>query len=90
MVERRKQRTAFLQCAQAVEAHGIKPLENIALFAMLGGVAMLFDKALYFLETGDDALFARRAAALLLRLRELSSSARSSSRSRSAHSAPRP
>ena len=57
--------------AQAVEAHGIQPLENVAVFPMLRGAAVLLDKPLNLLESGDDALLARRAAALLLRLREV-------------------
>ena len=50
MVQRRQQRAAFLQRAQAVEAHGIEPLEDVAVFAMLRGAAVLLDKALDLLE----------------------------------------
>ena len=41
MIERRKKRTAFLKRAQPVEAHGIEPLEDVALFAVLRGAAVL-------------------------------------------------
>ena len=69
MIERRKQRAAVLKRAQAIEAHGIEPLEDVAVFAVLRGAAVLLDEPLDLLEPGDDALLARRPAALLLRLR---------------------
>ena len=69
MVQRRKQGAALLKRAQAVEAHGIEPLEDVAIFPVLRRAAVLLDKSLDFLEAGDDALLARRASALLLRLR---------------------
>ena len=50
MVERREKRPAFLKRAQAVKAHGIKPLEDVAIFPMLRGAAVLLDKTLDFLE----------------------------------------
>ena len=53
---------AFLQRPQTIEAHGIEPLEDVAVFAMLRRASMLLDEALNLLEAGDDAFFARRAA----------------------------
>ena len=71
MIQRREKRAAFLEGPQAVEAHGIEPLEDVAVFAVLRRTSVLLDEALDVLEPGDDALLARRAAALLLRRREL-------------------
>ena len=71
MIERRKKRAAFLKRAQPVKAHGIEPLEDVAIFPVLRGAAVFLDKALDLLESGDDALLARRASALLLRLGEV-------------------
>ena len=59
MVERCKKRTAFLNCAQAVEAHGILPFKNVTVFPMLGSSTMFLDEPLYLLEPGYDALLAR-------------------------------
>ena len=70
-VQRRKKRTAFLKRAQPVEASRIESLENVLIFSMLRGVAMSFDKSLYLVESGDDALFARRASVFLLQLGEV-------------------
>jgi hypothetical protein len=89
-VERRKKRTTFLQRAQTVEAHGVEPLKDILFFPMLRSAAVLLNKPLYLLESGNDAFRARGPPALLFRLREVvecsaksSSSARKSSRSMS-------
>ena len=71
MVQRRQQGAAVLERAQAVEAHGVEPLEDVAVFPVLRGATVLLDEALDFLESGDDALLARRASALLLRHGEL-------------------
>ena len=68
MVQRLKQRAAFRKLAQTIEAHGIQPLEDVAILPVLRSAAVLFDKTLNLLEAGDDALLARRAADLLLRL----------------------
>ena len=62
---------AFRERAQAVEPHRIKPLENVAVFAMLRRATVLLGEALDFLEAGDDALLVRRASALLLGLGKL-------------------
>src|SRR3546814_2463469 len=62
MIKGFKKRPAFLQRAQAVEPHGVEPLENIPVLTVAGCGPVLIDDALDFLETGDDALFARRAA----------------------------
>jgi hypothetical protein len=65
MIEGRQQRSAVLLRAQPVEAHGIEPLEDVAAFPVLRGLAVLH-KPLDVLEAGDDPLLARRAPALLL------------------------
>jgi hypothetical protein len=65
MVERRKNGTALFKRTQAVEAYCVLPFKNVAAFAVLWGVPMLFDETLYFLEASNDALFAGRAYALL-------------------------
>ena len=71
LVERGHQGATVRMGAQAVEAHGIEPLEDVAVFAVLRGAAVLLDEALDLLEPGDDALLARRAPALLLGCGEL-------------------
>jgi hypothetical protein len=71
MVQRRKQGAALRKRTQAVEAHGEKPLEDVSVFPVLGGAAMLLDELLDFLKSGYDALLARRASALRLRRGEL-------------------
>jgi hypothetical protein len=71
-VEWRQYRAAIFKGSQAVEANGVEPLEDVAVFPMHWGIAMGIDEALNFLEARDDALFAWRATALLFRLRELS------------------
>ena len=62
MIEGFKQGAAIVQLAQAIEAHGIQPLEDVAVFPVLRGAAVLFDEPLNLLEAGDDALLARRPA----------------------------
>src|SRR3546814_20653084 len=62
-----KKRPAFLQRAQAVEPHGVEPLENIPVLTVAGCGPVLIDEALDFLDTGDDALFARRSSGSLFR-----------------------
>lgn len=64
MVERRKQRLALLKRAKTIEAHGIEPLEDVAIFPMLWGMTVFFDKTLDFFESSDDAFLARGAPAL--------------------------
>ena len=59
MIERFQKRSAFLQFAQAIQPHGIYPLEDIAFLAVQRRPAMFLDKALDFLKTGDDAFLAR-------------------------------
>ena len=66
MIQRRKQHAALRQSAQAIEANGVEPLEDVAVFSMLRGATMLLEETLNLLESGDDALVARRAFALLL------------------------
>src|SRR5579883_1993458 len=68
MVEGFDHGAAIGQLAQAIKAHGIQALEDVAVLAVLWSAAMLFDEPLYLLETGDDPLLARRPARLLLRL----------------------
>ena len=58
MVEGLKQGAAVGQRAKAIETHGIQPLEDIAIFPMLGSTAMLFDETPDLLEAGDDPLLA--------------------------------
>jgi hypothetical protein len=83
MVQRRKQGAAVRKCAQAVEADGIQPLEDVAVFPVLRGAAMLLDETLDFLEPGDDAFLAGGRPPFFSGCGELGSSAASSSRSRS-------
>jgi hypothetical protein len=71
MVQRLKQGAAIGERPQAVEAHGIQPLEDVAVFPVLRSATVLLDKPLDFLEPGDDALLARRASALGFRRGEL-------------------
>ena len=66
MIQRRKQHAALRQSAQAIEANGVEPLEDVAVLSMLRGATVLLDEALNFLESGNDALLARRASARLL------------------------
>ena len=71
MIERSEKGTALLQRAQAVEARGVKSLEDVTLLAMLRGAAMLIGETLNFLEARDDAFLARGASALLFGLSEI-------------------
>jgi hypothetical protein len=71
MVARPKQRSTFLKRTKAVEAHGIEPFEDIPILPMLRSMTVFLDEALDFFESGDDALFARGALALFLRLGEV-------------------
>ena len=82
MIQGCKQRAAFVQLAETVEAHGIQPLEDVAILAVLRGAAVLLDETLNFLEAGDDALLARRPARSFF----VSTSTPSSSRSASSSS----
>ena len=53
---------------QTIKAHGIQALEDVTIFTMLRGAAVLRDETLNLLEAGDDPLLAGRPARLLLRL----------------------
>ena len=53
--------------AQAVEADGVEPLEDVPVLAVLGGAAMFLAEADDVLEARDDPLLARRAGARLRR-----------------------
>ena len=55
MVERHEKRATFLKGTHAIEAHGIEPLKDVLIFAMLGRAPVLFNEALDFLKPGDDA-----------------------------------
>ena len=79
-----------VQSAQAVEARGVKPLEDVTLLAMLRGAAMLIDETLNFLEARDDAFLARGAAALLIRLGEIREFAAQFIKIEVTHSGPHP
>jgi hypothetical protein len=68
MVEGLKYATAVGLLANAIEAHGIQPLEDVAVFPVLRGTAMLLDETLNLLKACDDTLFARRPARVFLRL----------------------
>jgi hypothetical protein len=68
MVERFKQGAAVAQLAETIEAHGVQPVEDVAVFAVLRSPTMLLDKTLDLFEPGDDPLLARRPARFLLRL----------------------
>ena len=71
MIEGRQQRAAVLKSAQPVETDGVEPLEDVAVLAVLGSVAVLLHEALDFLEPRDDPLLARGAPDLLRRLGEV-------------------
>src|SRR5206468_3513359 len=64
-VERCEKRTTFFEPAQAVEAHGIKPLEYVLALAMRWRAAVGFGETLDFLEARDDAFLACATAAFL-------------------------
>ncbi|GGB09838.1 hypothetical protein GCM10011491_42210 [Brucella endophytica] len=66
MIERFDQRAALFQRTDTIQPNGIKPLENVAVFAVAWRAAMFFDKALNFFKACDNPLFARRAAARFL------------------------
>ena len=71
MVEWFEQRAALGKLAQAVEAHGVNPLENVPVLSMLGSTAVFLEESLDVLEARDDAFLARRPTARLFRRREL-------------------
>ena len=71
MVQWNQHGAAIRERPQAVEPHGVKPLEDVAVFAVLRWATVLLIETLDFLKPGDDALLARRAAARLLRRVEL-------------------
>jgi hypothetical protein len=54
MVERCEKIATFLKPTHAIEAHGIKPLKDVLILAMLRRASVLFDEALDFLEPGDE------------------------------------
>jgi hypothetical protein len=68
VIERLKLGAAIGELPKTIEAHCVQPLEDVAAFPVLRGVAVFLDETLNLLETGDDPLFARRAARLSLRL----------------------
>ena len=67
-VDGREQGVKLGLLAQAIQPHGIQPLEDVAIFAVLGRAAMLLDEIDDVLEARDDPLLARRAPAARLGL----------------------
>ena len=61
MIEGPDEITAFRQLGDPVETNCVNPFENISIFPMLRGMAMLLDKALDILETCNDPFLLRRA-----------------------------
>ena len=68
LVMRRKERVKFRLFAQAIQADGVKPLENVALFAVLRRPAVLLHKIDDVLKSREASFLARRMGAWLLRL----------------------
>src|SRR3546814_13265783 len=81
---------ALLQGAQSVQPHGVEALENVVALAVARGAAVFVNETLYFLEPGDDALFARSAPALLLRLGKVGEFVTQFVKVEVSHSGPRP
>ena len=65
---RREEGVKFGLLAQAVQADGVKPFENIALFAVLRRPAVLLHEIDDVLKSREDAFLARRMGAGLLGL----------------------
>ena len=63
LIHSRQQRTAVLKLAQAIKPHRIKPLEDVALFAVLRRAAMLIVEFENVLKARDDPLLLRRIGA---------------------------
>ena len=63
------QGSALLLFADAVQAHGMDPLEDVAVFPMARCPAMRLDEALDLFEGRDDPLLARGPGFDLLRAR---------------------
>ena len=61
MIEGPDEITAFRQLGDPVKTNGINPFENVSLFTVLRGMAMLFDKALDVLKPCNDPFLLRRA-----------------------------
>ena len=59
MVEGGHQRSALFLFADAVEAHGMDPLEDVAVFPMVWCPTMGLDEPLNLFEPRDDSLLAR-------------------------------
>ena len=66
MIQWRQHGPTLLKRAQAIKAHGIQPLENVAIFPVLRGATVFLDKPLYLLESGDNPLLPGRTSAFLL------------------------
>ena len=90
MIERQKERSAFLQCAKPIETHRIEPFEEVAIFTVQWWMTVLLDKALDFFEPGDDTSLAGRSAALFLGLGEVVEFGAQLVQVEVTHSAPRP
>ena len=65
MIEGGQNGATILKSAQAIEPHGVKPLEDVAVLAVLRDPSVCFAKALDVLEAGDDSLLTRGAPTLL-------------------------
>jgi len=57
LVEGLQQRTKPSQCIQSIQSHGIKALEDVAIFPMFRDTTVLVDTLHDLLEAGDDARF---------------------------------
>ncbi len=62
MIEGFKHGAAVGQLSEAIEAHCVQSLEDVAFLPVGRGMATLLDETLNFLKPGNDALFARRPA----------------------------
>ena len=68
IIERFHHGAAIFLLADAVEADGIKPLEDVAILAVHRRAPMLLEETLDFFESGDDPFLAWGPARFLLRL----------------------
>lgn len=65
-VKGREQGPAVFQSAQAVQPHGVEPLEDVAVIAVLRQAAVFLKEAFDILKPRDYALLARGVGGLLL------------------------
>ncbi|MGE4431434.1 MAG: hypothetical protein AB7E05_11910 [Sphingobium sp.] len=90
MIERAEKRTTIFRRAKAVEPHGIKALEYLAVFTVLRCAAMFIGETLDFFEPRDDAFFARAASDFLFRLGKIRQFVAQAVKVKVTHSGPHP